>query len=248
MTKSTNVYIQRMKRKKLIKKIILLIILLIALAIVVAQKTQFFIVDTIVYDGDRLITGEFVNSSIDNVKGNNIFTVNSEQLIKNVMKNPYIDSITISKKLPRTLKVNVKEKEGIYYEQTQDIYQIISSDLHLLEKVNSLDGKTLIEVKGLDFKDKEVGMKIEDNTRLEKVLDLLYRAQKKMQDNNVGVSITAIDVSDMSNIRVYFGNIEVMIGNDSDLTKKLSDAMKIYIEAKPTEYIKVNHKGSPDFK
>lgn len=248
MAKTNNIYIKRMRKKRLIKRLILIFILLVALGIIIAQKTDFFVVDTIVYDGDRLITGDFVNSNIDGVKGSNIFIINEEELIKKVRQNPYVDTITISKKLPRTLKVNVKEKKGIYYQKNQDVYEIISDDLHLLERTNSLEGKNLMEIKGLNIQDKDVGMKIDDNIRLEKVLHLIYRAQEKMQVDNKGVSITCLDIADMSNIKVYFGDVEVLLGNDGNLTKKLSDAMKIYIEVKPKEYIKVNHKGSPDCK
>ena len=180
------------------------------------------------------------------VKGSNIIVFNKDELIKKLMQNPYVATVTISKKLPKTLEINVDEKKGIYYQKNGNSFDIISEDLHLLERTNSLDGKNLIEIKGLNTKDKEVGMKIEENTRLEKVLNLLYKAEEKMQKDNKGVSIASLDVNDMSNMKIYFGDIQVLLGNDENLTKKLSDAMNIYIHAKPKEYIKVGHEGSPD--
>lgn len=248
MVKSNNVYIRKKRKKRLIKRCILLLILLLGIGTFVAYKTEFFTVDKIVYKGDSLITGEFVKTSAEEVKGSNIIAFNKDELIKKLMQNPYVDTVTISKKLPKTLEVNVNEKKGIYYQKNGNSFDIISEDLHLLERTNSLDGKNLIEIKGLNIKDKEVGMKIEENTRLEKVLNLLYKAEEKIQKDNKGVSITSLDVNDMANMKIYFGDIQVLLGNDENLTKKLSDAMNIYIHAKPKEYIKVGHEGSPDYK
>ena len=248
MVKSNNIYIRKKRKKRLIKRCILLLILLLGIGTFVAYKTEFFIVDKIVYKGDSLITGEFIKTNVEEAKGSNIIVFNKDELIKKLMQNPYVATVTISKKLPKTLEVNVDEKKGIYYEKNGNSFDIISEDLHLLERTNSLEGKNLIEIKGLNTKDKEVGMKIEENKRLEKVLNLLYKAEEKMQKDNKGVSITSLDVNDMSNMKIYFGNIQVLLGNDENLTKKLSDAMNIYIHAKPKEYIKVSHEGSPDYK
>ena len=148
-------------------------ITLLGIGTFVAYKTEFFIVDKIVYKGDSLITGEFIKTNVEEVKGSNIIVFNKDELIKKLMQNPYVATVTISKKLPKTLEVNVDEKKGIYYQKNGNSFDIISEDLHLLERTNSLDGKNLIEIKGLNTKDKEVGMKIEENTRLEKVLNLL---------------------------------------------------------------------------
>ena len=202
MVKSNNIYIRKKRKKRLIKKCILLLILLLGIGTFLAYKTEFFTVNKIVYKGDSLITGEFVKTNAEEVKGSNIITFNKDELIKKLMQNPYVNTVTISKKLPKTLEVNVNEKKGIYYQKNGNSFDIISEDLHLLERTNSLDGKNLIEIKGLNIKDKEVGMKIEENTRLEKVLNLLYKAEEKMQKDNKGVSITSLDVNDMANMKI----------------------------------------------
>ena len=184
MVKSNNIYIRKKRKKRLIKRCILLLILLLGIGTFVAYKTEFFIVDKIVYKGDSLITGEFIKTNAEEVKGSNIIVFNKDELIKKLMQNPYVATVTISKKLPKTLEINVDEKKGIYYQKNGNSFDIISEDLHLLERTNSLDGKNLIEIKGLNTKDKEVGMKIEENTRLEKVLNLLYKAEEKMQKDS----------------------------------------------------------------
>lgn len=247
MAKTTNVYIKKSRRKRAIKRSLIITILLIVAAIIMANKTSYFNINTILYKGDSLITGDYVKEAMEEVKGEKIFSLNKIDIIKKIKENPYIDEVQISKKIPSTIEVNINEKKGIYYEKSGEVYNIISSDLHILEKTNSIEGKKLIELKGLDVANTEVGQSIGDSERSQKVLDLFYKMEEKMQSEQKGVSITSLDISDLSNIKAYFGDVEVKIGNDENLTKKMSDAMNIYIQAKPQKYINVNFNGSPDF-
>ena len=89
MVKSNNIYIRKKRKKRLIKKCILLLILLLGIGTFLAYKTEFFTVDKIVYKGDSLITGEFVKTNAEEVKGSNIITFNKDELIKKLMQLQY---------------------------------------------------------------------------------------------------------------------------------------------------------------
>lgn len=249
MAKTNNVYIKKARKKRKIKRGIILIIFLIIVGVVVAQKTKFFYVNKIEYAGDSIITGEYVKSSTEYLMGTNIITLRGDDISKKLRENPYVDTVQVTKKFPKKLEIKVTEKQGIFYVLDGEEYNIVSSDLKILEKTKSLDGKNFMEIKGLKLSDKEVGEKIDDNSRVEKLLDLVYKMEDKMQKEGKGVSISALNIEDMSNIRAYFGEVEVVLGNDENLTKKMSDAVKIYLEAnpKPEKYINVNFNGSPDF-
>ena len=56
----------------------MLLILLLGIGTFVAYKTEFFIVDKIVYKGDSLITGEFIKTNAEEVKGSNIIVFNKD--------------------------------------------------------------------------------------------------------------------------------------------------------------------------
>lgn len=247
MVNKTNIYIKKARKKRLLKRIIILIVFIIIGGIIFATKTNYFLINSIELEGDHLVTGEYVQSNTENLNGNNIFFIKKNDIMKKLRENPYIDTVKITKKLPKTLKINVTEKKGLFYVLEGKRYNILSSELVLLETVDNIEGKKLIELKGLSVGDKALGEKIEGNHRIEKLLNLMYNMQDKMENDNKGVYITALDVGDMSRIKAYFGEIEILLGNDENITKKMSDAMKIYLEFSPKKYIIVNFNGSPDF-
>lgn len=251
MTNNSNNYIRKMKRKRVFKKLTILFVLIVLVAIFIILKTDIFLIKDTQLKGTYIITNEYVSSIVEGKIGENLVSLKSNDLKKELLKNPYIESVKISKKIPGTLTVEVQEKSGIYYVSSEGGYTIVSKDLYILEKSDTIENKAAIEVIGLNVEEVAVGEKLEEgNTRIEKVLEIFYKAEEKMRNDNIQVNISKINIEDMSNIRIFYNDIEVYLGNDENLTKKMSDALKIYLdeEIKPTEYIKVNHNGSPDIK
>ena len=72
--------------------------------------------------------------------------------------------------------------------------------------------------------------------------------EQVIEENGEEFSITAVDVSNMSNLKAYIGNIEIFLGTYENVFKKMSDAVQIYKNFDVTESINVSFTGSPDFK
>ncbi|MCI5726172.1 MAG: FtsQ-type POTRA domain-containing protein [Clostridium sp.] len=249
MSKSNNVYIQKARKKRMIKRTIYLTILFIIILVLVVWKSGIFSISNIEITGDTIITGKFVEQKTDYLIGNNILLISKDEIKNIIMKNPYVSDVEITRNLPKTLTIEIKEAKGLYY-QSEDVstYSIISDKLVLLERVDELENNNLVELKGFNTEDKELGDIISDDTRVSSLLDEFYREQEKIIENNENFKITSLDLTNLSDIQVGLGNIKVYLGNDQDIRKKMSDAIQIYKSGRVTSYIKVGFEGTPDFK
>ncbi|NHL29083.1 FtsQ-type POTRA domain-containing protein, partial [Clostridium botulinum] len=83
--------------------------------------------------GNPIITGEDVKERCEKVLGENIFFVSKSDLTKEAKKNPYVEAVTVTKKFPKQININIVEKEGIYYLDEGKNKLILSNRLVLLE-------------------------------------------------------------------------------------------------------------------
>lgn len=248
MNKTQNVYIKKARKKRKIKKIMTISVVLIIGIVIFITKTDLFSLKNVECTGENLITSTYILDTMEEYKGKNVLFLDEKSVMKKLKANPYVKQVIIKKKFPSTLIIDVLESKGLYYIYDGDDINIISSQVILLEKVSSVEGKNLIEIKGLDITGKQIGDTINDNTRIKDLFDELYKEQEVIKKNNENFLITSVDISDLSYIKVYFGNIEILIGNDENLRDKMSKAITLYKTGLITEYINVSVQGSPDFK
>lgn len=248
MSKTDNIYIKKARKKRLIKRIIVSLIFLGIISCIVVFKTDIFIINSVEYKGDIVVTGDYVKNKSKSLYGENIFSFDKDEIISKLKKNPYVKDVVINRKLPKKLILNITEAKGLFFINEENNKAIISSDLILLEKNNEKDTDNLIEIKGLDTSSIKIGDKISADTRLDSILNELYDEQGIIKKNKEEFRIVSVDLSDLSNIKVYLNNIEVRIGTDENLRKKMSNAITVYKVGLSQEYIDVSFNGTPDFK
>lgn len=251
MGTSENRYIKKARRKRIIKRSIFILILTVVALGLFITKSNIFLIKNIEVSGNKLISKNLIVDKLQDIKGENIFFVKSNNIKTKLKSDPYINEISISRKFPSTLKVNVTEKNIAYYVKSNYRYDIISSDFIFLEKLNNLKGKKLIEITGLNSGNETLGSKYidtKDDTRLEDFLKELYKIK---QANTTEHNITKVDVSNLNSIIVYFGTTEIKVGNGEDLVKKMNDALNILSGLKEQKfdmkngYIDVSFEGAP---
>lgn len=248
MKKITNKYILKARRKRIKKRLFITLIFLIVIGIVVINKTDVFIIDKVMLEGDNLITGKYVQEKAETLNGLNIVYIDKKSIIKDFKRNPYVEELTIKRVYPNKLKINVKEAKGLYYVNKDESYYIISSNMILLEEIDSIEDKKLIELRGIDIENLNLGDKVSNEKKIEKIAEDFYNMEQVIEENGEEFSITAVDLSNMSNLKAYIGNIEIFLGTYENVFKKMSDAVQIYKNFDVTESINVSFDGSPDFK
>ncbi|HEY5525335.1 MAG TPA: FtsQ-type POTRA domain-containing protein [Clostridium sp.] len=247
MAKINNEYIKKAKRKRFIKKIIIIFILLLICGASAVTYTDIFKIKAVNCTGENLVTGDYVIEKSESLKGENILFLNKKDFEKRLKENPYIKNIVINKKYPNTLEIEIVEKKGLYYVKQGQEYNIISCDMIYVEKTNSIEGRNLIELKGVDLSGKVLGDNIEGNTRIEQVLTDIYSVEQFISEDAMNIEITTLDIADLSNIKAYLGSIEVYIGNDENISGKMKIALGIYETGAAKKYINVSgNLKSPD--
>ncbi|GAA0075923.1 FtsQ-type POTRA domain-containing protein [Clostridium sp. CTA-5] len=245
MTKKENKYILRAKRKRFIKKLIVILLFLVIGVIIFITKSGVFIVRKVAVTGNPIITGDDVKERCEKILGDNIFFVNKKDLIEEAKKNPYVDTVTVTKKFPKQVNINVVEKEGIYYINKDDKKYIFNNKLVLLEKTDDLKGRNLLELKGIKFEDTEIGNKVLEDQRINTILEEFYKIVK---NNPTEHNINCINLEDLTNIKVYIGQVEGRIGNDEDLFNKMNKILHVISNPEigmKKGYIDVSFQGSP---
>ncbi len=248
---SENRYIKKARRKRLIKRIIFIIILIIIASGLFVTKSNVFLIKKINITGEDLITKDIIYKKVNEINGENIFFVKGSEIEKLLKSDPYVDKITIKRKLPSTLEINVKEKNVGYYVKNGNNYDIISSDLVLLEKSNELKTKDLIQITGLNSTNNKLGeecVNTSDDKRLKDFLSNLYDIKKANKTNN---KITMVNVSNINKMKVYFKDIEVKVGNGENLVNKMRTALSILEDKKlnfKNGYIDLSFDGTPVIK
>lgn len=246
-----NKFIKKAKRKRLIRKSIFIILVCLIAGALVILKSGFFVVKNVNIKGENLITKDLIEEKLKYIKGTNIFFVNSKEIDQKLKSDPYVDTITLKRRFPSTVNIDIKEKNVGYYVKSGDEYDVISSDLVLLEKVKKLKGDGLIKLEGIKSEERKIGEKYidtKDDKRLEDFLETLYQIKNSNTTKN---KITMVDVAKLNDIIIYFDNVKVEVGNGNDLIKKVNIALNILEDKKlnfKKGYIDLSFDGTPVIK
>lgn len=104
---------RRMRTLRKIRAAFLLILILIGLYLFFT-KAPLFSVKNFSVEGNTEVTDNDVVNKSGVLKGQNIFKIDKEQAQKNLKSQPYIESSEVSRVLPDTVKIKIKEKKDIY--------------------------------------------------------------------------------------------------------------------------------------
>lgn len=170
------------------------------------------------------MSGEDVKNSTENLIGQNILFINKQNIISNAKKNPYVENVEISKSYPKQVNIKISEKEGIYYVEKDGYKYVLDNDGNFLEKTDSVENRSLVNVKGIDLKDVALGQKMIDDSRVLDFLDIFYQIIKI---NPTNYKIDYVDISDFTNIKVYVGKVEGRLGNDENIPDKMNKLLHI---------------------
>ncbi|MBA8937188.1 cell division protein FtsQ [Clostridium beijerinckii] len=200
------------------------IIVLFIVGTIFAIKSNFFIIKKVSILGNPVMSGEDVKNSTENLIGQNILFINKQNIISNAKKNPYVENVEISKSYPKQVNIKISEKEGIYYVEKDGYKYVLDNDGNLLEKTDSVENRSLVNVKGIDLKDVALGQKMIDDSRVLDFLDIFYQIIKI---NPTNYKIDYVDISDFTNIKVYVGKVEGRLGNDENIPDKMNKLLHI---------------------
>ena len=243
--KNTNELILKSKQRKLIKRIaIAVIILVIGIGVFIA-KTDFFTIKKVAILGNPIMSGEDVKNRTENLVGQNIFFINKKSIIDSAKKNPYVESVEISRSFPKQVNIKITEKQGVFVFDKDGQKYVLDGNGILLEKTDSVENRSLVSIKGIKLNNEELGQSVVDDKRTLDLLDIFYQIIKK---NPTNYNIDGIDASDLMNIKVNIGQVEGRIGNDENIPDKMNKLLHIIQDPNiglKKGYVDVGFNGTP---
>ena len=138
--------------------------------------------------------------------------------LKNIKSNNYVEEVSIHRKLPSTITVNIKEYKLRAYVPYMGSYLYINDYGRILDTQKTFK-KQLPVVEGLKFNQFTLGEVLQvDNPS---AFDTVVQLSKLFEKDQLLNTIVQVDVSDENDIHFYVGKIDVEFGSFDDANKKL---------------------------
>lgn len=214
--------IKRINRKKINISIIVLLLIAICGTIYYLTTPVFNISNVEIYGNDKNTVETYISLTKINIESTNIFAITNNNIRKNLKENPYVEEVSIKRKLPNTLQIYITERKVSYQIEYSNNYIYLDNQGYILEI--SEEKKDIPIIKGLStIKESiQIGQRLidEDLIKLNTVAKIVNYCKYNIIENK----ITSINVTDDTNYIVYFGEDKktLYLGDASNLSERLS--------------------------
>ncbi len=229
---------QRFSRNRLILQLITVAAVVVALILGISV---FFKVETIQVSGNVKYTAWDVSQASGIQSGENLLTLGIPQAeVKILAALPYVERVRIGIKLPNTVNIEIVESEVAYALEASDgTWWLVNSSGKLLEKIPDGGQKGYTNLLGMvlnspvigeqaqatenppetDSEGNPIPVTVTQAQRLATALDIAAYLER----NSIIGKAACIDVSDMGNIELWYGQqYQVVLGDDTQLLYKIS--------------------------
>ncbi len=211
----------KVKNKKFgFVKVLLIMIIIIVLTILICSSSLFNI-NTITVAGNEKLSDNKVISASGLQLHTNIFKFNKSKTISNIKENAYIEEVSLKRKLPNKVEIDIKERVATYMLQFADSYVYINNQGYMLEISNEKLEVPVLVGFTTDLSNITAGNRLnkEDLEKMNTVIKL-YEIAKI---NDLASLITKIDISNDKNYTIILEGEgkTVYLGDGSDLNARM---------------------------
>lgn len=211
---------------------------------VVFSMSIFFKAEKIEVAGADKYTVAQIQEASKIMNGSNLLTLNKAQIAGRILANlPYISEVRIGIRLPDTVVIEVKETTVAYAAQSgDDAWWLISCEGKVLEKIDASVSRSNTRILGVRLDNPQIGkpaaalelavqpdglgetpVTIYSREKLEAALQIA----KETESNGVLGALATIDVTDMGNIELWYGQrFQILLGDNNDIAKKIFSVMQ----------------------
>lgn len=234
---------------------------------VVFGMSIFFKTERIEVAGADKYTVAQIQDASKIMTGSNLLTLNKAQIAGRILaKLPYISEVRVGIRLPNTVVIEVKETTVAYAIQSEDTsWWRISSEGKVLEQIDASVSRSNTRILGVHLEKPKIGetaVASEQSTQTETTGETtpitVYNRErlasalviaKEMESNGVLGALATIDVSNMGNIELWYGQrFQILLGGDNDLPKKVFSVVQVINQQNPYDsgYIDASFTTYPD--
>jgi len=191
-------------------------------AALVFGMSVFFRVSNIEVSGaDHYTKSEVVEAS--GLKtGDNLMFINREAVQNRLSsKLIYIGTVTVSRKLPNKVIIDISESGTVACVQTDEGSWLIDKNCKLLEEFSTTDTASYIQINGISAVKPQKGSLMSVSQEDKPKEDCLSNILCAMSDNNMLPDVSSIDVSNVTNAEFkYVNRFTVKLGINENLDYK----------------------------
>ncbi len=221
-------------------KIYIYISIIIVIIFLITMSPIFNITAVNVQGNTKVSTNDIVEQIDLLVLNKNIFTYPANKYEKELTQNPYFSNVTVSKKFPNQIDVTLEEKNiSFYVLYSKNTYLYLDNEGVVLDTNQNITESCPI-IKGLEFENFTLGEKLVVSNQ--KAFDDALTISKTIKRYGDFEDQIVVDVSDVNNINIVTGNINIVFGDVSDCDLKVRRCIATIPEIDPTlkGYLYVN--------
>ncbi len=217
----------------------ILLLLVLAATGITLSLTVFFNIETIQVAGNGHIDAQSLISVSRVKKGDNLFRISTERAARAIVgQYVEIDRVSVSRKLPDTLAIQVELAKLMAVVKWDNHYYSVSHGGRIIavaDKMPALEGDEagIPLVVGCDFTDVELGSYLDQLDTSRNKLDTMKLVLDAIDDNSMK-NIGQIDLEDVAFIKLYYEDrVEIKMGGVTDFTYELSRVKQLLKEKVP---------------
>lgn len=192
-------------RKRKNKTPIVIAFLLLFLFVLVLLFSPLLNITVIEVEGTNLCDNKDIINNCDIDMGENILRINKKEIIYNLReKFPYIDTVSLSRKLPNKIIIKITEREPVGMIAYMGSYVIVDKDGNALEVVDINSNRGLAVIEGVKSNRFQLGQLLpaDNPEKFQLAVDII----KLLIKYNLLYKVSVIDVGNIENIHVVLGN------------------------------------------
>jgi len=207
------------KRHSNISAPLMFVVIIVAIIFVMSV---FFRVSDIQVTGNTHYTDEEIIRAIDIEEGDNLFFFDRFAAISRVFaKLPYIEEVTVVRKLPDKVTIDVTESTALAYIKLGDEKWTMDHNCKVLGKAADNETGQLVQVNGISPGTLLIGEQLtttDGNTAVvEQLAEILYQIQERGLTSKVSV----VDITDPNDVQLsYDGRFTVKLGGADEIERK----------------------------
>ncbi len=215
------VIVSRRKRRRNMSLYYFIAVVFIIMALIFLSLTVFFNIKTIKITGTDLYSDEQIIQIAGINENDNLFRIDISQMRTDILNSfPYLEDITIKRKLPSTLTFTAVQAVPAANIMNEDKTFCVISTTGRIVETGVLEKKAdLVTVTGMDLKVKDLGKTYQDKDSMKTTI----LSQILSEINTLGMSkLNTINLTDRKDIKMeYDGRLDIEIGSSVDLAFKI---------------------------
>lgn len=234
-------YASKKKRQKKRKVRLYVFLSLFCLtSFMVLSLTVFFNINTFEVSGNKTYSADEIIAATGLEQKDNLFRLNKFKIAdKMVVDLPYISAVNIYRKLPTTLCIEVQETKARLIAYDDGMFVLMDDTFKVLEIRKNLPTGAAYLI-GVKLSEATIGRKaVFEKETLQQTVATLISA---VTDNFDADKVSALDVTELHALRLYYDNhrVKILLGNTERLKEKLQMAQNAISQNGLTEQARID--------